>query len=140
MSNAKVFAAGVYANSYALLLMPITSVLGNLFVIVLAGLGGFLALSGLVTVGIIATFISYGQNFVQPLRQLANLYNSIQAALAGAERIFAIVDIPAEPDDAQTSAPLGLVRGAVKFEHVAFGYVPGSAVLRDLSFEASPAR
>jgi ATP-binding cassette, subfamily B, multidrug efflux pump len=136
--NALVFRAGVYANSYALLLMPITSVLGNLFVIVLAGLGGFLALSGLVTVGIIATFISYGQNFVQPLRQLANLYNSIQAALAGAERIFAIVDIPAEVDDAADGAPLGAVRGDVKFEHVRFGYVPDSIILKDLSFEAQP--
>ncbi len=138
VSNARVFQAGVYANSYALLLMPITSVLGNLFVIVLAGLGGFLALSGLVTVGIIATFISYGQNFVQPLRQLANLYNSIQAALAGSERIFAIVDIPAEPDDAASSTPLGVVRGDVKFEHVRFSYMPGAVVLQDLSFEARP--
>ncbi len=137
-SNAQVFQAGVYANSYALLLMPITSVLGNLFVIVLAGLGGFLALSGLVTVGVIATFISYGQNFVQPLRQLANLYNSIQAALAGAERIFAIVDIPAEVDDAPSSAALGAVRGEVKFEHVRFSYQPDSVILKDLSFEARP--
>ncbi|HTA90702.1 MAG TPA: ABC transporter ATP-binding protein [Polyangiaceae bacterium] len=137
-SNAQVFQAGVYANSYALLLMPITSVLGNLFVIVLAGLGGFLALSGLVTVGVIATFISYGQNFVQPLRQLANLYNSIQAALAGAERIFAIVDIPAEVDDAPSSAALGAVRGEVKFEHVRFSYQPDSVILNDLSFEAHP--
>jgi ATP-binding cassette subfamily B protein len=137
-ANAKVFRAGVSANSYALLLMPITSVLGNLFVIVLAGLGGYLALSGLVTVGIIATFISYGQNFIQPLRQLANLYNSIQAALAGAERIFAIVDEPAEPDDAANAAPLAAVRGDVKFEHVRFGYLPNTVVLSDLSFEAKP--
>ncbi|HEX3774849.1 MAG TPA: ABC transporter ATP-binding protein [Polyangiaceae bacterium] len=137
-SNARVFKAGVQANSYALLLMPITSVLGNLFVIVLAGLGGFLALRGLVTIGIIATFISYGQNFIQPLRQLANLYNSIQAALAGAERIFAIVDIPSEPDEARGAAPFDNVRGDVKFEHVRFGYVPGTTVVHDLSFEAKP--
>jgi ATP-binding cassette, subfamily B, multidrug efflux pump len=137
-ANVRVFQAGVSANSYALLLMPITSVLGNLFVIVLAGLGGFLALSGLVTVGIIATFISYGQNFVQPLRQLANLYNSIQAALAGAERIFAIVDIPAEPDGALSGTKLDQVQGDVKFEHVRFSYVPNAVVLRDLSFEAKP--
>ena len=137
-ANAKVFRAGVSANSYALLLMPITSVLGNLFVIVLAGLGGYLALSGLVTVGIIATFISYGQNFIQPLRQLANLYNSIQAALAGSERIFAIVDVPAEPDDAANAPPLGVARGDVKFEHVRFGYLPNAVVLSDLSFEAKP--
>ncbi|MES1176914.1 MAG: ABC transporter ATP-binding protein [Myxococcales bacterium] len=134
--NELVFKTGVYANSYALLLMPITSVLGNLFVIVLAGLGGWLALSGLVSIGIIATFISYGQLFVQPLRQLANLYNSIQSALAGAERIFAILDVPAETDDA--SGTLGVVRGDVAFEHVRFGYLPDVPVLRDLSFEAKP--
>ena len=81
--NQEVFRAGVYANSYALLLMPLTNVLGNFFVIVIAGLGGWLALQGLVSVGIIATFISYGQNFINPLRQLANIYNAIQAALAG---------------------------------------------------------
>ncbi len=136
--NQRVFKAAVYANSYALLLMPITSVLGNLFVIVLAGLGGWLALSGLVSVGIIATFISYGQSFVGPLRQLANLYNSIQAALAGAERIFAIMDLEAEPDALAPSSGLGKVRGRVSFDHVKFEYEPGVPVLRDLSFEAQP--
>jgi ATP-binding cassette subfamily B protein len=58
--NEAVFRAGVYANSYALLLMPLTNVLGNFFVIVLAGLGGWLALQNLVSVGMIATFINYG--------------------------------------------------------------------------------
>jgi ATP-binding cassette subfamily B protein len=137
--NQRVFEAGVYANSYALLLMPITSVLGNLFVIVLAGLGGWLALAGLVTIGIIATFINYAQQFVNPLRQLANLYNSIQSALAGAERIFAIFDVRTETDDANDGKPpLGELRGDVEFEHVRFGYDPSTVVLRDLSFEAKP--
>jgi ATP-binding cassette subfamily B multidrug efflux pump len=137
-ANQRVFRTGVYANSYALLLMPITSVLGNLFVIVLAGLGGWLALSGLVSVGIIATFISYGQSFIQPLRQLANLYNSIQAALAGAERIFAIVDLKPEFDEPAEVIALGHVRGDVTFDHVRFEYLPHVPVLLDLSFEAKP--
>jgi len=137
--NQQVFKAGVYANSYALLLMPITSVLGNLFVIVLASLGGWLALASTVSVGIIATFINYAQQFVNPLRQLANLYNSIQSALAGAERIFAIFDIRAETDEAaENTAPLSELQGNVSFEHVSFGYAPGHAVLRDLTFEAKP--
>jgi len=136
--NRQVFKAAVYANSYALLLMPITSVLGNLFVIVLAALGGWLALGGLVSVGIIATFINYAQQFVNPLRQLANLYNAIQSALAGAERIFAIFDVPAEVDDGEAAEPLPAVRGEVDFEHVRFGYSPDKPVLRDLSFEAKP--
>ncbi len=72
--NESVFQAALYANTYAMMLMPLTGVLGNFFVIVLAGLGGWLALHGLVTVGTIATFINYGQNFVNPLRQLANTY------------------------------------------------------------------
>ena len=135
-SNERVFRAGVYANTYALLLMPITSVLGNLFVIILAGLGGWLALAGLVSVGIIATFISYGQLFVQPLRQLANLYNSIQSALAGAERIFAVFDVQPEADEA--TGTLGEVSGEVSFEHVRFGYTPGQLILQDLSFRAQP--
>jgi ATP-binding cassette subfamily B protein len=134
-SNEAVYHAGVYANSYALLLMPLTSVLGNLFVIVLAGLGGLLALQGLVTVGVIATFIIYGQNFVGPLRQLSLLYNTVQAALAGAERVFEILDTPAEVD-APDAAPLQPMRGHVQFQNVDFAYKPGVPVLKVMTLEA----
>jgi ATP-binding cassette subfamily B multidrug efflux pump len=134
--NREVYAAGVYANTYALLLMPLTNVLGNFFVIVLAGFGGWLALQNLVSVGIIATFISYGQNFIQPLRQLANMYNSIQAALAGAERIFEIIDTSPEVQDAPDALPLEVVRGDVRFEHVNFGYQSDIPVIKDMSLEA----
>ena len=134
--NQEVYRAGVSANSYALLLMPLTNVLGNFFVIVIAGLGGWLALQGLVSVGIIATFISYGQNFINPLRQLANMYNSIQAALAGAERVFEIMDTPSEVDDALNAVPLESLRGDVRFEHVNFGYRPDTPIIKDMSLEA----
>jgi ATP-binding cassette subfamily B multidrug efflux pump len=134
--NEAAYRSGVTANTYALLLMPLTAVLGNLFVVVLAGLGGFLALSGLVTVGVIATFINYGQNFINPLRQIANLYNTIQGALAGAERVFEILDTPREVD--AEPRRWGSVQGNVRFEHVSFGYVAGSPVISDLTFEARP--
>ncbi len=139
--NEKVYRAGVYANTYALLLMPLVTVLGNLFVIVLAGLGGWLALEGLVSVGLIATFINYGQNFVQPLRMLSNLYNTLQAALAGAERVFEILDTPSETDAADeksASKALPAVRGDVRFDHVTFGYRPGTTIISDMSLEAKP--
>lgn len=136
--NEAVFRAGVSANSYALLLMPLTNVLGNFFVIVLVGLGGFLALRGLVTVGTIATFISYGQNFINPLRQLANMYNSIQAALAGAERIFEILDTPSEVDAPASAPALAAIQGDVCFEDVDFGYRPGQHVIKDMSLHAQP--
>jgi ATP-binding cassette subfamily B protein len=138
MRNEAAYRAGVSANTYALLLMPITAVLGNLFVIVLAGLGGWLALAGLVSVGVIATFISYAQNFVQPLRQISNLYNTIQAALAGAERVFDIVDTKSEIDDAAGHLSLGEIRGHVKFDGVAFGYAKDAPVLREMSLDARP--
>jgi ATP-binding cassette subfamily B protein len=135
--NQEVFRAGVYANSYALLLMPLTNVLGNFFVIVIAGLGGWLALQGLVSVGIIATFISYGQNFINPLRQLANIYNAIQAALAGAERVFEIIDTPSEVDDAPDAVPLEALRGDVRFDHVDFEYQRGTRIIKDMTLGAN---
>jgi len=136
-SNEAVFHAGVSANSYALLLMPLTNVLGNFFVIVLAGLGGWLALQGLVTVGVIATFITYGQNFIQPLRQLANMYNSIQAALAGSERVFEIIDTVSEVDDAVDAKQLTVIRGHVQFDHVNFGYRPEMPIIKNMTLEAN---
>jgi ATP-binding cassette subfamily B protein len=135
--NNAVYGSGLYANNYALLLMPLTNVLGNLFVIVLAGLGGFLALQGLATVGIIATFISYGRRFINPLRQLANMYNSIQAALAGAERVFEILDSQPELEDSPDAIPLDEIKGDVVFDRVEFEYVDGVPVIADMSLEVT---
>jgi ATP-binding cassette subfamily B protein len=134
--NTEVYRAGIYANTYALLLMPLTTVLGNFFVIVIAAFGGFLALQGYVSVGLIAAFINYAQNFVNPVRQLANLYNTVQAALAGAERVFEIIDTAPEPEDPPGAAAPDTIRGDVRFEHVDFSYNPGTPVIRDMSLEA----
>lgn len=136
--NQAVFQAGLYANSYALLLTPITNVLGNFFIIVLAGLGGWLALQGFVSIGMIATFITYSRNFIQPMRQLADLYNSIQAALAGAERVFDLMDQVPEPPDLPDARPILSTRGDVRFDHVSFAYEPETPILHDLSLEAQP--
>ncbi len=135
-SNEKVYKAGVYANTYALMLMPLTWVLGNFFIIVLVSLGGYLALQGLATVGMIATFIGYAQGFLQPLRQLANMYNSIQAALAGAERVFEIMDTDAEVDNASDSPLPAPVRGEVHFTDVSFGYLPDTPIIKNMTLQA----
>jgi ATP-binding cassette subfamily B multidrug efflux pump len=136
--NNAVFKAGVYANSYALLLMPLTNQLGNLFVIAVAGLGGWLALKDLVTVGTIVAFISYGRNFISPLRQMANLYNSVQAALAGAERVFEIIDTRGEVDNAPATARLDGIAGDVRFDDVNFSYVEGNPIIKHMTLEAKP--
>ncbi|MCG2787260.1 MAG: ABC transporter ATP-binding protein/permease [Anaerolineae bacterium] len=136
--NADVFRAGVYANTYAMMLMPLTNQLGNLFVIVLAGLGGWLALEGLVSVGIIVTFISYAHGFIQPLRQIANIYNAIQAALAGSERVFDVIDTTPEAEDSRGAIALETIRGHVEFKDVDFAYVEGNPIIKKMSIEARP--
>jgi len=133
--NNAVFKSAVYANSYAMLLMPLTGVLGSFFVIVLASLGGWLALKELVSIGMIATFINYAQNFTSPLRQLSNLYNSIQAALAGAERVFEIIDTKPETPDLPDAVPAGRFKGEVSLRNVVFGYNPERVIIRNFSLE-----
>ena len=135
-ANETVYRTGKMAHTYAFLLMPLTNQIGNLFVITLAGLGGWLAIQGLVTVGMIATFISYGRQFIQPVRQLSNLYNNIQSALAGAERVFEILDTQPEVEDAPDAVALDKVKGDVAFENVNFSYVPGVLVIKNMSLQA----
>jgi ATP-binding cassette subfamily B protein len=134
--NQAVYQAAIFANVYAMMLMPLSSVLGNFFVIILASLGGYLALEGLVSVGTIATFVNYGKNFINPLQQIANMFNAIQAALAGAERVFEIIDTAPEVQDVPGSLPLEDTQGQVRFDHVQFGYEPGIPVIKDMSLEA----
>ena len=134
--NQAVYQAAIYANIYAMMLMPLSNVLGNFFVIVLASLGGYLALQGLVTVGTIATFVYYGKNFIGPLQQLANMFNAIQAALAGAERVFEIIDTAPEIQDAPNALSLEKTQGHVCFENVKFGYEAGTPIIKNMSLEA----
>ncbi len=134
--NQAVYNAAISANTYAMMLMPISNVLGNFFVILLASLGGYLALENLVSVGMIATFVYYGKNFIGPLQQLANMFNAIQAALAGAERVFEIIDTQPEVEDAPDAKPLEATQGHVCFENVGFGYEPGHPIIKNMNLEA----
>lgn len=135
-ANASVKSVGIRAMSYALLVMPMMGVLSNANVAVVAGLGGWLTIKGLASIGLIATFIMYSRRFAQPLRQLGDLYNQIQAALAGAERIFNILDTPPDLEDAPDAVDLEQIRGDVTFDHVDFSYVSGIPVLQQISLEA----
>ena len=136
--NLAVRQAGVHAQTFALLMPPMMTVLTNASIAIVAGLGGWLALQNMVTVGVIAAFITYARRFTQPLRQLADLYNTIQSALAGAERVFQILDEAPEITDADDAVPLDEIRGDVEFDHVDFSYAPGVPVLHDVSLHARP--
>jgi len=137
-ANVAVRDAGIRAMFYPLLIPPLMGVLSSAGIAVVAGLGGWLAIQGLATVGTIATFITYSRRFAQPLRHLGQLYNSIQAALAGAERVFEVIDEKPELTDAPDALPLEDIAGEVIFDHVDFSYLPGVPVLKDVSLRATP--
>jgi len=130
--------AGIQAMSYALLMPPLIGILSNANIAVVASLGGWLTLNGLASIGMIATFMGYSRQFAQPLRQMADLYNSIQSALAGSERIFEIIDEQPDLQDAPDAVPLDRIKGDVVFDHVDFSYVAGVPVLIDVSLHAEP--
>jgi ATP-binding cassette subfamily B multidrug efflux pump len=137
-NNDAVYESAIYAQTFALMLMPLTHVMGNLIIVVLAALGSWLAILNLATVGTIATFIAYGRRLLQPVRQLANIYNTIQAAFAGAERVFELIDERPTLQDVPDAQVLDEIRGEVSFDHVHFSYKTGVPVLKDVSLKADP--
>jgi ATP-binding cassette subfamily B protein len=98
--------------------------------------GGFMAVRGLISVGLIATFISYSRQFVRPLNDIANTWNTLMSAVAGAERVFQVLDEQEEPADAEEARELDAPKGRVEFRNVSFGYRPDVPVLREVSLDA----
>lgn len=136
--NTAVRDVGIHAMTYSLLVPPLMGIMSNANVAIIAGLGGWMTLQGLASVGTIATFYNYSRRFAAPLRQLGNLYNQVQSAVAGAERIFEILDEEPEIQDEPAARALDHVEGAVTFAGVDFSYVPGVPVIKDMSFQAEP--
>lgn len=136
-ANATVREVGIQAMTYALLVMPMMGILSNANVAVVAGFGGWLAINKLVSIGLIATFVAYSRRFAQPLRQLGDLYNQVQAALAGAERIFNVLDTVPDLEDTADAVDLKQIGGDVTFDHVDFSYVRDVPVLKDVSLHAN---
>jgi ATP-binding cassette, subfamily B, multidrug efflux pump len=136
--NLEVRALGIKAETYSMLVPPLVGILSNANIAIVAGVGSWMALQGLATVGIISVFITYSRKFADPLRQFANLYNSIQSALAGAERIFEVLDTAPETQDNPEAVAIKAFNGEVVFKDVDFGYVPGVKVLKDVSLKARP--
>ncbi len=139
-NNATARNAGIRANILAGLMPPLTSVLNNLDVIVVVGVGAYLLIRGVggVTVGLITTFTEYTRRFGRPLIQIANLFNTIMAALAGAERIFDVLDTEPMVVDRPDAVSLDSLIGEVRFENVSFGYLPETSVLKEVSLVAEP--
>jgi ATP-binding cassette subfamily B protein len=99
-----------------------------------------MAVQGLATVGTIASFINYARRFSRPLNMIANLYNSIQSAIAGAERVFEVIDEVPELQDVPDALPVEEVEGDVVFDDVCFGYDEDVPVLKHVSLHAEPGK
>jgi ATP-binding cassette subfamily B protein len=140
--NQTVKDAGIKANILAGLMPPIMGMLSNLNVIVVVGVGAYLLIQGIgsVTVGLITSFSEYTRRFGRPLNQIANLFNSVMAALAGAERIFEVLDTEPKIVDCEDVKRLDTIEGRVAFEDVSFGYDPDTRVLNNINFVAVPGK
>jgi ATP-binding cassette subfamily B protein len=121
------------ANIISGYLMPITGVINNLSYVAIAVAGGLMAANGMIGIGTIASFLLYSRQFSRPFVDIANIYNNFQTAVAGAERIFQVLDEEPEPADAKDFAPLERPRGDIEFRHVTFGYDPAVPILKDVS-------
>jgi ATP-binding cassette subfamily B protein len=130
--------AGIRADIITAALGPMFTTMSILTITVTMLLGGWLALQGIVEVGVIATFVIYIRLFFRPMRAIAMLYNQLQSALAGAERIFEVLDVQPSVEDRPGASPLNRIKGQVKFDAVSFAYEPGKPVLSDISLDVQP--
>jgi len=137
--NDDVYEAGFGAQLISGMVAPATTFIGNLSYVAVAVVGGIQVATGQITVGNIQAFIQYVRQFNGPLNQVASMYNALQSGLASAERVFELLDEPEESPDRAASLPdIKGPTGRVEFDHVSFGYQPGTTVIDDLSFIAQP--
>lgn len=115
-------------------LMPLMNVINNLCYLAIAVLSGILFVDGRIRdIGLITSFLLYSRQFTRPFVEIANIYNNFQTAVAGAERVFEILDEAPEPADRPDAFRLENPRGDIVMSHVCFGYTPQKTVLKDIS-------
>lgn len=130
--------AGTRANFVALTAMPLSAMLSNLDVALVALAGGWLSIRGTVDVGTVASFFIFARMFARPLNQFAQVLNMALQAGAGASRVFEILDEQPEIVDRTDARDITEVDGAVELEHVDFSYVDGVPILHDVTLSARP--
>ncbi|MDR0861623.1 MAG: ABC transporter ATP-binding protein/permease [Oscillospiraceae bacterium] len=114
-------------------LMPLTSVINNLSYLTIAVVSGIMAARGGIDVGVISSFLLYSKQFSRPFVDIANIYNNFQSAVAGAERVFEILDEQPEPEDVADAVPITRIRGDIELRNVTFGYGKENPVLKNVS-------
>lgn len=123
--------AGIRTDIFSGVMGPVMNCIGNIGFVIVAAFGGYFAINGLISVGVISAFIVYAKQFSRPINEIAQIYGQLQTAIAGAERVFSVLD---ETGEAMTGEALVEDEDAtVYFENVNFSYVPGQSVIRDFN-------
>ena len=130
--NNELYKAGWKSQFLSGLMHPIMTFVGNLGYVMVAILGGYMAINGRITVGNIQSFIQYNKQFTQPIAQFAQIANMIQSMIASAERIF---DFLGEKEETYGKEKIDIdkIKGNVEFDHVKFGYNPDHLIIKDFS-------
>jgi ATP-binding cassette subfamily B multidrug efflux pump len=136
-SNRQLRQSAIRAQVLTGFMIPLGNLMNNISFALIVGAGGYMTVKGLATIGMIASFVNYAKQFSQPINQIANLYNTVQSALAGGERVFETMDEEGEYTGNKEKQLLG-VKGSVIFDHVSFSYEKGTPVLKNISFSARP--
>lgn len=126
------------AQLFSGMMMPVMQNLNTLNFVVVTIIGAILAIYRGFDVGGLAVFLQYSRQFGRPITDIASLYNNIQAAIAGAERIFRIIDSPSEAPDAPDAVHMSSAKGDICMKDVWFSYVPDKPVLKHLSLHVRP--
>ena len=123
--------AGIKTDIFSGIMGPIMNCIGNIGFVIIAAFGGYFSISGLISVGVISAFIVYAKQFSRPINEIAQVYGQLQTAVAGAERVFTVLD---EIDEDKNGEALRESESAtVIFQNVGFSYVPEHPVLREFT-------
>ena len=120
--------AGIKTDIFSGVMGPVMNCIGNVGFVIIAAFGGYFSVNGLISVGVISAFIVYAKQFSRPINELAQIYGQLQTAIAGAERVFSVLD---EADEDKSGAAIEDGPAAVRFQQVQFSYVSGHPVIWD---------
>jgi len=130
--------AGIRAKVWGGIMGPCMNIIGNLQYLLIACVGGVYAIKGKILIGDIQKLLGYSKKFTRPINELANQYTSILTALAGAERIFDIMDGKSEVDEGKHDMKVEDVKGNIEFKDIDFSYVEGHPVLKKFNLSVKP--
>ncbi|MBP3920618.1 MAG: ABC transporter ATP-binding protein [Bacilli bacterium] len=133
IQNEKLYNSAWKSSFLSGLMHPIMVFIGNLGYVLISIIGGYFTIKGRIKIGNIQSFISYTKNFTQPITQVAQISNMLQAMMAAAERIFEFLDEPEEEITKKNKVDILNIKGNVSFNHVKFGYNPENIIINDFS-------